>query len=132
MFQPQGALLSHQLCWDLFVFVRVSNAHQVKGIVLAVPTQPSVLFLLINNNHKTSPTSLVILCLCIAIDIFQGMTLRTFAMFFIEEVGPTLIVVERITCFEANLALELTYLIFSKDLFIPSIIIFLCNDKFYR
>jgi hypothetical protein len=42
-------------------------------------------------------------------------------MFLIEEVGPALIVVERIACIEANLALELTYLISSEDLLIPSI-----------
>ncbi len=88
---------------------------------MAAAVQPSVLFLLIDNNRKASPTSLVILCLCIAIDIFRGWTPRTFAMFLIEEVGPALIVVERIACIEANLALELTYLISSEDLLIPSI-----------
>jgi hypothetical protein len=42
-------------------------------------------------------------------------------MFFIEKVGPTLIIVEIIACFEANLAPKLAYLISSKDLFMPSI-----------
>ncbi len=45
-------------------------------------------------------------------------------MFLIEEVGHALIVVEIITCFESNLALELAYLISSKDLFMPSIMSF--------
>ncbi len=39
-------------------------------------------------------------------------------MFLIKEVGPTLIIVERITCFEANLAPKLACLISCKDLVI--------------
>jgi hypothetical protein len=39
-------------------------------------------------------------------------------MFLIEEVGPALLVVEKITCFEANLAIELACLIFCEALVI--------------
>jgi hypothetical protein len=89
--------------------------------ILATIVQPSVLFFLIDNDHKASHVSLMILRLCIAIDMVQGWTPRTFAMFLIEDVGPTLIVVEIIACFETNLAPKLAYLISSKDLFMPSI-----------
>jgi hypothetical protein len=74
------------------------------AIVLATIVQPSILLFLIDNDHKASLVSLVILCLCIASDMFQGWTPRTFAMFFKEKVGHALIVAEIITCFESNLA----------------------------
>jgi hypothetical protein len=56
--------------------------------------------------------------------MFRGWTPRTFAMFLIEEVGPTLIVAKIVACFEANSALELAYLISSKDLLMTSITYF--------
>jgi hypothetical protein len=56
--------------------------------------------------------------------MFREWTPRTFAMFLIKEVGPALIVAKIIACFEANLALELAYLISSKDLLMTSMIYF--------
>jgi hypothetical protein len=100
--------------------IRVLDARQARVVVLAEDVQSSIILLPINNDHKASLTSLVILHLCIAIDIFLGWTPRTFMIFLIEEVGLALIVAKIITCFEANLALKLAYLISFKDLFIPS------------
>ncbi len=41
-------------------------------------------------------------------------------MFLIEEVGHALTLVERIACFETNLALKLACIISCKDLIIPA------------
>ncbi len=92
-------------CHISFVGIRSSlRCPPNKGNIFCLNFASISLFFLIDSDHNASLELLLTMHLYIAMAIFWGCTPRTLAMYLIEDIGPALIIVSKITCFDGNLA----------------------------